>query len=89
MNAFIGDEGLGLYGAAYPKYGTLLALSTAGIPVAISRLVSQYMTKKDYQGAYGIFRVALFFVTISGLIVYILMFFSAPYLALHIAKDPR
>ncbi len=89
LNAFIGDEGLGLYGLAYPIYGTLLALSTAGIPVAISKLVSQYMTKKDYHGAYRVFRIALFFVTTSGLIVSIVMFFSAPYLALHIAKDPN
>ena len=32
----IGPEGMGLYGMAYPLYAMILALSTAGIPVAIS-----------------------------------------------------
>ncbi len=89
LNVFIGDEGLGLYGAAYPIYGTLLALSSAGIPVAISKLVSQYMARKDYQGAYRIFRTAFSIVTVSGLIVSLFMFLSAPYLALNIAKDSK
>lgn len=89
LNSFIGDEGLGLYGAAYPIYSTLLALSTAGIPVAISKLVSQHMTVKDYQGAYRVFLLSLSLVTMSGLIISIIMFMSAPYLAQHIVKDPR
>ncbi|HHV58196.1 MAG TPA: oligosaccharide flippase family protein [Firmicutes bacterium] len=37
----IGPEGMGLYGMAYPLYTMILALSTAGIPVAISKLVAE------------------------------------------------
>ncbi len=37
----IGDEGMALYQMAYPVYTAILALATAGIPVAISVLVAQ------------------------------------------------
>jgi stage V sporulation protein B len=41
LAAIIGDEGIGLYQMAYPVYSSLLAISTAGIPVAVSKLVSE------------------------------------------------
>ena len=37
----IGDTGMGYYQTAYPVYVLLLTLSTAGIPTAIARLVSE------------------------------------------------
>ena len=37
---WIGDTGMSYYGFAYSRYGALLVLATAGLPVAISRLVS-------------------------------------------------
>ncbi len=55
----LGGEGMGLYQMAYPIYTTILALATAGVPVAISVLVS----RKETQGYNGdskrIFRVSL------------------------------
>ena len=41
LNALIGTEGLAYYGYAYPLYSLFLVIATAGIPVAISRLVSE------------------------------------------------
>ena len=41
----IGGEGMGLYQMAYPVYTMILALSTAGIPVAISILVAEKNAK--------------------------------------------
>jgi len=37
----IGDEGMGLYAMVYPIFSTLLVLSTAGIPIAISIMVAE------------------------------------------------
>jgi stage V sporulation protein B len=37
----IGEEGMGYYMTAYPIYVLLLTLSTAGIPTAISKIVSE------------------------------------------------
>lgn len=55
----IGAEGMGLYGMAYPLYTMILALSTAGIPVAISKLVAEKLAQEKPREARQVFRVAL------------------------------
>ncbi len=89
LGRIIGDEGIGLYQTAYPVYSTLLALSTAGIPIAISKLVSQYIAKEDYRGAYRVFSTALNVLTLSGLVISVVMFWGAQFIADNIIKDPR
>ena len=41
LTRIIGTEGMGLYGLAYPIYNFLLVISSAGFPVAISKLVAE------------------------------------------------
>lgn len=55
----IGMEGLGLYQLVYPTYTMLLAVSTAGIPVAISRLVSESVALGRHRDARAVLRAAL------------------------------
>ncbi|HKM39264.1 MAG TPA: polysaccharide biosynthesis protein, partial [bacterium] len=62
----IGSEGMGLFGMAYPLYTMILALSTAGIPVAISKLVAEKMALNESEGATAVFKVANRFLFISG-----------------------
>jgi stage V sporulation protein B len=76
----IGDEGVGLFQMAYPVYSTLLAVSTAGIPIAISKLIAEKLARDDYHGAYRIFRVALAILAASGLVISAVLFFSADFL---------
>jgi len=45
LPTLIGDEGVGLYQMAYPVYGMFLVISTAGIPVAVSKLVAEQAAK--------------------------------------------
>ena len=47
LSRLLGGEGIGLYQMAYPVYLLLLAISSAGIPVAISIVVSRYLAKDD------------------------------------------
>ena len=55
----LGTEWLGLYMLVYPTYTMLLSISTAGIPVAISRLVSENVTLGNHRTAKKILRTAL------------------------------
>ncbi|MGB4214935.1 MAG: oligosaccharide flippase family protein, partial [Dethiobacteria bacterium] len=73
----VGDEGIGLYQMAYPIYSTLLAISTAGIPVAISKLVAENITINDYRGAMRVFRIALLILTLTGLAITLLLILTA------------
>ena len=41
LNNILGDEGLTHFNSAYNIYALLLSLSTAGLPLALSKLVSE------------------------------------------------
>ena len=59
LSRLLGGEGIGLYQMAYPVYLLLLAISAAGIPVAISIIVAGFLAQKDYANVRQVFRVSL------------------------------
>jgi len=65
---YIGGEGLGIYSKVFPAYNVLLTISSAGIPVAISRMVSHYVTRQDPRNAKRVFSVAAPALALLGLI---------------------
>ncbi len=85
----IGGEGMGLYQMAYPVYTMILALSTSGIPVAISILVAKKEAQGDYAGGKRVFLVALLVLTLFGLLLALLMFFASYWLAENVLHDTR
>lgn len=85
----IGGEGMGLYQMAYPIYTTILALATAGVPVAISVLVSRKETEGYSGDSKRIFRISLFILFVFGLLLTIVVMQCASFIAVHILKDPR
>lgn len=89
LAAVMGKEGIGLYQMAYPVYTTLLAISTAGIPIAISKLVAENLAFRDYRGGYRVFKVSLIILTFLGSIFSLLLYFGADFFARHVANDPR
>ncbi len=77
----IGDEGMGTYQLVFPTYNMLLTISSAGLPVAISRMVSFTLAKDDPRNAKRIFRIALCMLAALGLISMMLMIVMSPALA--------
>lgn len=62
----IGEEGIGLYQLTYPLYTFLLALS-AGIPVALSKMISERMALNRKREAVKIFRTAIIVMAVFGI----------------------
>ena len=48
LNAIIGEKGFGYFSTAYEIYNILLMISTAGLPVAMSRMISQASSLEHY-----------------------------------------
>ena len=63
----IGPEGMGVYHKVYPAYNLLLTISSAGLPVAISRMVAHYVTREDPRNARRIFTMAMRMLLVLGL----------------------
>lgn len=76
----IGDVGMGYYNGAYPIYVFLLTLSTAGIPTAISKLISERLAVNENQEAHRVFRVSFLLLFIIGLSTTSILFFGAEYI---------
>ncbi len=85
----LGGEGMGLYQMAYPIYTTILALATAGVPVAISVLVSRKETEGYSGDSRKIFRVSLLILFIFGIILTLLVMQSAHFIANNVLEEPR
>lgn len=89
MVQYLGDEGVGLYAMIYPIYVTLILLSTAGFPVAVSKLVSEKNALGNTHGINRIFWLALAFVLGSSVIFALLLSFSAKWIAVTLLADIR
>ena len=81
LNMAIGAEGYSYFTTAYDIYAVLLLISTAGLPVAVSRMVSQASTLDQYTHLRKVFRTALTIFAILGTISSVLMIGGAKWLA--------
>ncbi len=85
----VGSEGIGLYQMAYPIYTALLAVSTAGIPVAVSFMVAEKRAMGDYRGAWGVFSLSFVFLFFTGALMSLALLLISPYLAREVLGDTR
>jgi stage V sporulation protein B len=72
---------MSFYEVVYPYYSALLVISSSGLPVALSKMVSERVTLGDYRGAHRIFRGALRLLLGIGVVMSLLMFFGADIIA--------
>lgn len=76
----IGEEGMGYYQTAYPIYVLFLTLATAGIPIAISKMVSERVAVDHHYEAYRVFRVSFILLFSIGIFSSAILFFGADYI---------
>ena len=81
LNNILGDVGKTYFQTAYEIYNVLLTVSTAGLPLAISKLTSQAHARGRENEKRKIFRTAIWLFFALGLIGSCLMFFGAQGLA--------
>ncbi len=84
-----GDEGNAIYTGGYQIYSLLLLLSTVGIPSAISKLVSEKLAVKDYNGAHRTFKVSFILVSMIGLAGSIILFLLSDYISYKMLLMPE
>lgn len=47
LNRILGDVGLGYYGTAFEFYNVLILLSSQSMPLAVSKIVSEKLEKRN------------------------------------------
>ncbi len=89
LTALIGEVGRGYFASAYQIYVPIYAISMAGLPVAVSKLVSEYVASNRYRDALNVKKIAgrMFLITgVAGTIL--LMILAYPY-SLWICEKPQ
>lgn len=83
----IGDKGGALYGYAYTIYSTFLSISTVGIPLAISKLVSEYNALGYTHARERVYKQGKRAITAFALVVFIILIIFAKPIAKLILGD--
>lgn len=80
LGSILGSVGLGYYGYASNLYTILLLISSYSIPMAVSKIVSEKLARKEYRNAAKMFRGALMYAVIVGGITALVCWFLGGYL---------
>ncbi len=83
-----GDLGNGYLNSGFQIYTLLLAISSIGIPNAISKMTSERNAVGDYLGAHKIFKNAFLLFSIIGFFCSALLYFGADLIAYKIIRMP-
>ena len=81
LNNILGSQGKTYFQTAYNIYNVLLTISTAGLPLAISKMTSEAHAQGRDNEKRKIFRTAIWLFFALGLAGSLLMFFGAAQLA--------
>ena len=74
--SIIGEEGGTLYSYAYSIYNLFLNISTAGIPVAMSMVISEYLALNMYDAKERAYKIGKKLTLILSLVAFCVIFFG-------------
>ena len=87
LGRILGDVGFGHFNNAYAIYNLLLMISTAGLPVAVSKMVSEANALGRQNQVHKVFRLSLAaFLTLGVVIATVQYFMSKPKKNKEVAK---
>ena len=89
LSNLIGSEGMGLYQLISPIYFLLFTLCSAGCHTAISQLVAEEQARNHTATMRRILWICLIPATFLGVACTTLIYFTAPWIAVHILHDIR
>lgn len=85
----IGAEGIGIYQLIFPVYALCFSLTSAGIQTTISRLVAANDCPGGEKTQWRIYRSGLFMSLTIAILVSLILYFKAGWIALHFLQEPR
>lgn len=88
LGNILGDEGYSMFLSAYNIYYVFFTLATAGLPVALSRLVAEADANGRAKQEEKTFRVALAVFTVIGTVFALIMFLFPDWLADNYLENP-
>ncbi len=85
----LGAEGVGLLALGFGLHGVMLTVATAGLGVATSKIVSEYLEQREYGAVRQSMKIAVYGVACLSLIIILLTFIGADAIAEYVLGDAR
>ncbi len=73
----IEEEGMAIFNTAYNLYACMFVIATAGLPVAVSKMVSSSLAKKNHAEVNKIFKAAVSLLSLIGVAGTLILFLGA------------
>ncbi len=73
----IEEEGMAIFNTAYNLYACMFVIATAGLPVAVSKMVSSSLARKNYTEVNKIFKAAVSLLSLIGIAGTLVLFLGA------------
>ncbi|WLD92439.1 polysaccharide biosynthesis protein [Alkalihalobacillus sp. AL-G] len=87
LERLFGTSAGALYSYAYQPYTVILSIATLGLPLAVSKFVSKYNALGDYATGRRLLRTGMLLMSLTGLIAFLGLFFSAEWIAGFLVKE--
>lgn len=88
LKNILGGEGYGIYQVAYQVFVWVYVVGNSGIPIAISKQISEFISAENFKDAIRVFKISRTILVVVGIITSILMFTTAGFTA-SLLKHPE
>ncbi|MFV9510924.1 stage V sporulation protein B [Tepidibacillus sp. LV47] len=89
LSRVVGAEAIGLYQMAFPSLILLITIVTAGLPIAVSKMVAEAEAKNDVRQTQKILRISLTLVIIISIAISAIFYITIPLISQYILTDER
>ncbi|MBQ7522210.1 MAG: oligosaccharide flippase family protein, partial [Clostridia bacterium] len=79
--------GNGIFNSAYELYNVIFTVASAGFPIALSRMVSEHISKKRYRDVRRLHEISIPFFVITGMVCFVIMVILSGFYAKMIGND--
>ncbi len=88
LTSIIGDLGNNYYGCAFDIYNIFLLISSYSLPMAVSRIVSDYRSRGESKNAYRVLKCAFLFAILAGTAAGVAIFSGARFITGTVFQTP-
>ncbi len=85
----LGSEGLGLFSLCFSVHGIMLTIASGGFGVAVSKIISEGLSRREFDKVKGTMKLALGTVGLLGVLLVFLIFVFNTSIATWFLKEPK
>lgn len=87
LSRYLGSEGIGLFHLSFHALLIAITITASGIPVAVSKIIAQKKSLKDYYGCYRTLKISVILGLTLSMVISIFVYYNISYIVNNIIKN--